>query len=280
MVLKLNPLKIKTSQFLINICLLLVGVRLFAQPPVSSLPALNNVDYLSAILDLSMRFDTTSAPGLTPVVADPAEAWKYWNTVENFAYGKDRGNLSMIIDLKALHPYFRDRITQLMALCKEKGIELAVVESYRTRSKQAEYFSMGRKYTRSAGGKSKHQYGLAVDLVPIINGEAQWDDKVLWKKIGVIGESLGLRWGGRWRSPYDPAHFEWTGGLATSELTTGVFPSVPDTAHYPCLHEDLEQLKKSWTAWESTQSAMAKSVSINAAEAKADNHQQHAATGN
>ena len=31
---------------------------------------------------------------------------------------------------------------------------------------------MGRKYTNSAGGKSKHQYGLAVDVVPIVNGTA------------------------------------------------------------------------------------------------------------
>ena len=57
---------------------------------------------------------------------------------------------------------------------------------------------MGRKYTRSGGGKSKHQYGLAVDVVPIVNGEAQWDNLALWK-IGVVGERLGLRWGGRWR---------------------------------------------------------------------------------
>jgi hypothetical protein len=30
---------------------------------------------------------------------------------------------------------------------------------------------------------------------------------------GVIGEALGLEWGGRWTRPYDPAHFQLTRGV-------------------------------------------------------------------
>lgn len=174
-----------------------------------------------------------------------------WTIINNFSFGKDRGNTPMIADLNALHPFFRDKITELIYRCHKKGIELAIVESYRTRAKQAEYFSMGKKYTRSAGGKSKHQYGLAVDLVPIVKGEPMWDNKILWKKIGMIGESLGLRWGGRWRSIYDPAHFEWTGGLSGSHLANGIYPLMPN---YPCLEEDIEQLKKEWAKLEEDQS--------------------------
>lgn len=183
------------------------------------------------------------------------ESWKSWRTVENHAFGKDRGNIPMIADLQSLHPYFRDKIIQLVSNCRAKGIELVVVESYRTHAKQSEYYKMGRQYTRSAGGKSKHQYGLAVDVVPVINNVPQWENTNLWRKVGVEGEKLGLRWGGRWKSPYDPAHFEWSGGLTLQQLAAGIVPFVPATASasYPCLHDDIKELRSSWQKWEAEQ---------------------------
>ncbi len=165
----------------------------------------------------------------------------------------------MINDLRALHPFFRDRILLLIQLCKKRGIELSVVETYRTPAKQQEYATLGRKYTRSGAGKSKHQYGMAVDVVPIIDSVAQWDDKVLWRKIGLIGERLGLRWGGRWRTLYDPGHFEWTGGLTSVDLGNGRLPAVPKgTLLYPCLEEDLEALRKYWSEWTTEQDVIAR----------------------
>ena len=188
---------------------------------------------------------------------NPELAWKNWTQVGNHTFGRNRGDMPMINDVNALHPYFRDKVIQLIAICKSKGIELSFVETYRTHAKQAEYKGMGRKYTRSGAGKSKHQYGFAVDVVPIVNDSASWDDKALWKKIGVVGERLGLRWGGRWRTPYDPGHFEWTGGLNTQELNAGFQPYIPKKETlYPCLKDDLEQLKKYWAAWEAEQRSL------------------------
>ncbi len=180
--------------------------------------------------------------------------WKSWQVVENFTYGKDRGTLTMIADLNALHPYFRDKVAELIRVCKSKGIELAIVETFRTHAKQNEYKGMGRNYTNSGGGKSKHQYGLAVDVVPIVNGKAVWDNVVLWRRVGVVGERLGLRWGGRWKHPYDPGHFEWTGGLASVHLAAGMLPRVP-ADKYPCLEEDIVTLREYWKEWETLQSA-------------------------
>lgn len=192
-----------------------------------------------------------------PISIDTVNTWQHWHTVENHTFGKNRGELTMIADLNALHPYFRDRIQLLIKRCEEKGITLAVVETYRTHTKQSEYKTMGKKYTMSGAGKSKHQYGLAADVVPIVDSVAVWDNPVLWKKIGVIGEQLGLRWGGRWRKPYDPVHFEWTGGLTTTQLSMGMLPPVPQAdSLYPCLETDLQQLKRYWSAWETTQSAL------------------------
>src|SRR5688572_16189752 len=91
---------------------------------------------------------------------DSLNGWKHWSFVENYNFGKDRGALPMITDLNSLHPFFRDQVRNLIEICKTKGIEIAVVETYRTHAKQHEYKTMGKKYTNSAAGRSKHQYGL------------------------------------------------------------------------------------------------------------------------
>lgn len=190
---------------------------------------------------------------------DTLDDWRNWSFVENYAFGKDRGDLPMITDLKSLHPYFRDQILDLIAKCKAKGIELAIVETYRTHAKQHEYKSMGKKYTSSGAGQSKHQYGLAVDVVPVVNSVPVWDNNILWRRIGLVGEKLGLRWGGRWRKPYDPGHFEWTGGLTSYHLKAGKVPTLSKIAdRYPCLDEDIQILRMAWKEWETSQSTLSR----------------------
>ncbi len=205
---------------------------------------------------LSLELFTTLTSDVE-ITIDSINGWKNWQTIKNYTYGKDRGDMDMIIALEALHPYFRDKIITLINDCKAQGIQLAVVESYRTHAKQNEYKTMGKKYTRSGGGKSKHQYGLAVDLVPMVDSVAIWDNKALWTRVGVTGEKLGLRWGGRWKKPYDPGHFEWTGGITTKDLACGKLPPVPGD-QYPCIHDDVKILRKYWKEWETNQSVMSR----------------------
>lgn len=220
----------------------------------SSQPALADVLKNAADLD-SIKAAHASIFALEDTLA----GWRNWKTVGNYTFDKNRGDLPMITDLNSLHPYFRDRIIELIAKCKAKGIELAVVEGYRTRAKQSEYQNMGKKYTRTSAGKSKHQYGLAVDLVPIVNGKAQWHNRALWLKVGVVGERLGLRWGGRWRKLYDPGHFEWTGGLEPEDLAAGKSPLIPNQEErYPCLLNDLNLLNKFWNSLEAEQAGIAR----------------------
>ena len=207
------------------------------------------------VSDLMKSFTPLPIPEIN---IDTIDTWKKWSIVENYSFGKNRGSIPMITELNALHPYFRDKISELIQICKLKGINLVVVETFRTRSKQNEYKSMGKKYTRSVGGSSKHQYGLAVDLVPIVDSVAVWDNVALWRKIGIVGEKLGLRWGGRWKHPYDPGHFEWTGGLNSNHFAASVFPKIPAKENYPCAQEDIHTLKSYWAAWETEQSAIAR----------------------
>jgi hypothetical protein len=211
--------------------------------------------HMVVVFDLKRSFAPLTLP---EIKIDTVDLWKTWNLVENYSFGKNRGSIPMINELGALHPYFRDKIIELIQICRANGIELAVVETFRTRSKQNEYKGMGKKYTRSGGGSSKHQYGLAVDLVPVVDSIAVWDSSTLWKKIGVAGEKLGLRWGGRWKKPYDPGHFEWTRGLNSNHFAAGAFPIIPNKENYPCLEEDIRKLKAHWTAWEIEQSTIAR----------------------
>jgi hypothetical protein len=250
--------------------LLSAGGLLFCLLSSITTSAQFNVNSLFAPIDFRLQLNlyesvtgTSPASFVNRVPEDSAksfagqlEEWKNWSYVENYEFGKDRGSIPMITDLNSLHPFFRDQVTKLIAKCKSKGIELAIVETYRTHAKQHEYKTMGRNYTTSKAGQSKHQYGLAVDVVPVVNSKPVWNNATLWRKIGAAGEKLGLRWGGRWRDPYDPGHFEWTGGLTSRHLSAGKFPTRPEFAErYPCLEEDLKILQSYWTEWETSQSA-------------------------
>lgn len=203
-----------------------------------------------AIDELSKCF---VVPAIAEAAPDTIDQWMTWKTVGNYTFGKNRGELPMICDLSALHPYFRDKVMELISICKSKGIELAVVETYRTVAKQNEYKHLGKIYTRSSGGRSRHQYGLAVDVVPIIDSVASWHNESVWRKVGAVGEKLGLRWGGRWRHPYDPGHFEWSGGMTSTSLELGRQPRVPHSENYPCLDDDLKVLQEFWSKWEAEQ---------------------------
>jgi hypothetical protein len=232
---------------------------------VSGQPATITADtqrYLKNLLHAAQPFDTAGvshAEESSPAPEDRQALWKQWRLVENYQFGKNRGSLPMIADLQALHPFFREKIIELTRLCQQAGITLAIVESYRTHAKQSEYYAMGKAYTATPGGKSRHQYGLAVDIVPVVDSVAVWNSPKLWRKIGLLGERLGLTWGGRWRVLYDPGHFEWSGGVSRYDLAKGKLPRIPAafSSRYESLAEELTMLQIYWKAWEAEQSVMA-----------------------
>ena len=79
------------------------------------------------------------------------------------------------------------------------------------------------------GLQSYHQYGFAIDIWSVRDGEivaynkkisANERDKISIndaQKLGPIGESLGLEWGGRW-SNKDWPHFQLLHGKAWVKL--------------------------------------------------------------
>ena len=75
-------------------------------------------------------------------------------------------------------------------------------EFWRPDVAQQWYLKMGL----SKASRSKHQDRLALDL-NYISGRKL---KVVPEEVGAFWESLSPKnvWGGRWKSPYDPGHFE------------------------------------------------------------------------
>lgn len=110
--------------------------------------------------------------------------------------------------LDFLQQPFRDSVVLFLKDCETHGITLMIVETYRTPERQDRLKKRGR--SRLRGDQSKHQHGLAIDVVPTKHGKFIWHDQKLWLRIGKLGEARGLRWGGRWSRPFDPGHFEYS----------------------------------------------------------------------
>lgn len=77
--------------------------------------------------------------------------------------------------------------------------DFAVLEGLRTITRQRELLKKGATQTL----ESKHLKGLAVDLVPVVNGQISWDWKYYYniaRAMKQAAESLNvrIRWGGAW----------------------------------------------------------------------------------
>lgn len=102
-----------------------------------------------------------------------------------------------------------------LADCQAAGIDVLVTCGFRTNAEQALLWAKGRDVpgkivTNARPGLSAHNYGLAVDVVPIVHGKADWSgDDPLWQEIAASGQARGLQWLGAPDSPFiEQAHFQ------------------------------------------------------------------------
>lgn len=126
-------------------------------------------------------------------------------------------------DIKQLHPELQKKIAQLQDLCKAQGITIGISECLRTKAEQDALYAKGRTtggsiVTNCKGStySSMHQWGVAFDfyLKVDVDGDGKTSDDAfndatgLFEKVGRIGQSIGLEWGGSWRSFKDKPHFQ------------------------------------------------------------------------
>lgn len=120
--------------------------------------------------------------------------------------------------LQSLHPAVLPIARALINIADvEYDIKLRIPPSGTLRTFAEQDEMKRRGVSQVGGGYSYHNYGLAVDVVEIKNGEALWTNPN-WSTIGDIGKSLGFEWGGDWSGFVDKPHFQMTFGYTTREL--------------------------------------------------------------
>jgi len=116
-----------------------------------------------------------------------------------------------------LHPVVKEQAEKLVKLCDEAEIDILITSTYRDFEVQTRLYAQGRVLpgqivTYAKAGDSWHNWHFAFDVVPLRNGKCVWSvrgaDKELWLKVGTLGESVGLEWGGNWDRHPDYPHFQ------------------------------------------------------------------------
>ena len=137
-------------------------------------------------------------------------------------------------DLKQLHPELQEKWDTLVEKCKKQGIYIKYSECLRTKEEQDALYAKGRTApgsivtnARGSSYSSQHQWGIAVDFfldMDIDCDGSKSDDafnnsKNHFTKVGQIAKSIGLGWGGDWKSIVDTPHLylpQW--GSTTTQL--------------------------------------------------------------
>lgn len=160
--------------------------------------------------------------------------------------------------IELLHPALREEVRQIYKeICEAlKGKALCrFAYTLRTYAEQNALYAQGRTakgkvVTNAKGGRSYHNFGLAVDIVLIVdkdgNGSyetASWDTKSDfdgdgksdWLEVVTIFKQYGWIWGGDWKF-VDAPHFEKSFGLSVAHLDQNVsLKKVIAGTNYPLL---------------------------------------------
>jgi peptidoglycan L-alanyl-D-glutamate endopeptidase CwlK len=138
-----------------------------------------------------------------------------------------------------LHPLLRGEAFSIYEeICESlTGSLCRFSYTLRTFAEQDKLFAQGRttkgsKVTNARGGHSYHNYGLALDIVLLldkdknglyetavwdIKGDFDRDGKADWIEVVNIFKQFGWEWGGDWKF-YDAPHFQKTLGYSVRQL--------------------------------------------------------------
>lgn len=118
-------------------------------------------------------------------------------------------------NISDLHPRLQELVAVLKVACAENGLVIGIGECLRTKAEQDALYAKGRTekgsiVTNAKGStySSMHQWGVAFDFYRNDGKGAYKDTDGFFTKVGEIGKSLGLEWGGNWKSLVDKPHFQ------------------------------------------------------------------------
>lgn len=118
-------------------------------------------------------------------------------------------------NINKCHPRLIELSKKLVSACRGQGLIIGIGESFRTKEEQDALYAKGRTapgniVTNAKGSSysSHHQWGTAFDIYRNDGKGVYTDGDGFFEKVGKIGKSIGLEWGGDWKSPVDKPHFQ------------------------------------------------------------------------
>ena len=126
-------------------------------------------------------------------------------------------------NIKTLNPKLQPLARKLIEEATAQGIHVKIICGNRTYAEQDALYAQGRSkpgsiVTKAKGGQSMHNVGCAFDIgIFSADGKKYYDESNDYERVGKIGESLGLTWGGGWKF-VDQPHFQLTEGRDLAEL--------------------------------------------------------------
>jgi len=132
--------------------------------------------------------------------------------------------LNNLID--ELHPIVQKKTRCLIQIADKNGVQIRILSTYRNQQEQDLLYekgrvSPGRIMTNHQYPYSFHNHRVALQVVPIVDGRAKWDDLELWCKLGEWGKSIGFTWGGDYLAFPDKTYFHYTQGLSIIDFIGG-----------------------------------------------------------
>lgn len=129
-------------------------------------------------------------------------------------------------DTTQLHPELQAVIPKFLSKCKAQGLIVSIGECFRSVAEQDALYAKGRTASGSivtnckgSSYSSPHQWGVAFDFIRNDGKGAYNDNDGFFAKVGSVGISLGLEWGGNWTSFKDKPHLQLPKYLPNSTTT-------------------------------------------------------------
>lgn len=128
-------------------------------------------------------------------------------------------------DKTKLHPELQIIAAEFEKRCKASGLNVLITETYRSKQEQDAIYAQGRTTPGNIVSNAKyplspHCWGVAFDFCRNVRGSEYDDSDGFFRKCGEIGKSLGLFWGGDFKSFVDKPHLELKKFLPNNSVKT------------------------------------------------------------
>jgi peptidoglycan L-alanyl-D-glutamate endopeptidase CwlK len=131
--------------------------------------------------------------------------------------------------LSLVWPKVAELARQLYTRLQQENLDIHIVQGFRSWNDQQALWAKGRDaqgnvidhgavVTNAPPGHSWHEFGMAIDVCPFVDGKPDWDlANPAWKRIVAVGESLGFYSGSHFVHPKpDWPHLQLTGRFPVS----------------------------------------------------------------